>query len=324
MGNASTSKRMEPIDILKLKQQSKRNLTSQSSGQGDAKNSVNAKIKQRMDSFASQPSDTEEEAAAATVDYSERIISSEYGPTITLGSADLSSVDAQLLLKYQVLELLGGGSYSQVLLCRRLPTQQPRRSLLRQHSNSHDPTLSSSGSTMRTTSLEHHSVTLMHSLNKAATSAAVAAASVTNNCTGAAELAAGKELVAVDAPTTAPPTTPTTATTTTTTTTTTTPSMHTHTFQESGTTPTDHHDHVAIKIIPKPTGTTTTDADYEEYTTQMRQEAAIMKLVSSHAHIVLLHEFLESPVNFYMVLESCRYSCMKTIGKLNPQPYTVQ
>ena len=65
MGNTATKasgqKHMRPIDILRLKEQSKRNLTHQSSGQHDAKAACNQKIRERMDSFHSMNSSEVEE-----------------------------------------------------------------------------------------------------------------------------------------------------------------------------------------------------------------------------------------------------------------------
>lgn len=313
MGNAATKSNKgrgqnnlqpQPIDILRLKEQSKRNLTHQSSGQHDAKAACNQKIRERMDSFRSMNSGDVEEnpttnatptSTSKLVDYSERIISCEYGPTIQIGSNDPKSIDAQMLFQYEVLELLGGGSYSQVFLAQHQPTHKPRPQFLRQHSVSAVTITSTSSNSntispsMRTTSLEHHTNGLLQSLNSAAATSSTLPKSTTTaeqtNQNGAAALAAGTSLVD-SATTTSTPITSTNS----------------------------NSNHVAIKIIPKPTDTEQlNNEEYIDYLSQMRQEAAIMKKVSSHAHIVNLIEFVESDLNFYMVLECCRHSCMKTI-----------
>ena len=309
MGNTATKasgqKHLRPIDILRLKEQSKRNLTHQSSGQHDAKAACNQKIRERMDSFHSMnSSDVEENPTtkatptstsklsrpSPTVDYTERIISCEYGPTIQIGSNDPKSIDAQMLFQYEVLELLGGGSYSQVFLAQPQPTHKPRPQFLRQHSVSAVTITSTSSNSntispsMRTTSLEQHTNGLLQSLQSAAATSTLPKSTITieqTNQNGAAALAAGTSLVNSTSTT---PITPT------------------------------NSNHVAIKIIPKPTDTEQlNNEEYIDYLSQMRQEAAIMKKVSSHAHIVNLIEFVESDLNFYMVLECCRHSCMQTI-----------
>ena len=280
MGNSHAGqepKKLQPLNIEVLRNQSRRNLTHQDSGQSDEKKRTNAKILERR-FLSSQESDSNPDSPVSAspiyaVDFAPREIACDYGPTITLGSKDRQSPDAQILWKYDVLELLGGGTYSQVMLCRKLVTKPLARKLLRQHS-------SGAKSSPRTTSLELHADILT-----------ATATTTTTSSIGACELASGGSL--------SPATTSATSATTTTTTV-----VATQNSRAASS------DHVAIKIIPKMSDN---EKDYSEYEKQMHNEAAIMKKVSSHAHIVNLIEFIEGERNFYMVLECCRHSCMKTI-----------
>ena len=267
----TTKSKPENMDINKLKDLSVKVLQKQDSGQADAKLKTNQTLLQRRSFAASSSSDNLnlEEASASSsllspVDYSERVISCEYGPTIHLGNKNVETVDAQILFKYDILELLGGGTYAQVFLCRKVQnkkkTTTSSRKLVRQQS-------------LRTTSLEMYSDKFIDTQLQV----------VTDNL-GADQMACGDDQLlslAAAAPAATPALAPTLV------------------------------QQVAMKIIPK-----VEDADaweYAEYERQMRQEATILQRVSSHGHIVKLLEFVEGERNYYMLMECCRHSCMKTI-----------
>ena len=297
MGNAKS--KPPNMDIERLKFMSSRVLTSQDSGQEDSKTKTNQKLSARR-LIASQNSELTS-SPLSTIDYGERIISSSgHGPTITLGNDNQETPDAKILIKYELLELLGGGTYSQVILAALRPetVRQNIPIIKRQQS-------------LRTTSLEIYSKSLTNTngLHLASQQIEVKA--------GAAELAVGQHLTldrtttlltpSMKSTTTTPMKSTTSLTTSITSPTTTTTTCTTH----DATNATNPTNQVAIKIIPKIKDVE--QWEYISYEKQMRQEAKIMQRVCHNGHIVNLINFVESDRNFYMILEVCLHSCMKTI-----------
>ena len=298
MGNAKS--KPPNMDIERLKFMSSRVLTSQDSGQEDSKTLTNQKLSARR-LIASQNSELTS-SPLSTIDYGERIISSSgHGPTITLGNDNQETPDAKILIKYELLELLGGGTYSQVILAALRPKKTVRQNI---------PIIKRQQS-LRTTSLENYSKSLTN------TNGLHLASQQIEMKAGAAELAVGQHLnldrtTALLTPSMKSTTTPPMKSTTSLTTSITSPTKTTTTCTtHDATNATNATNQVAIKIIPKIKDVE--QWEYISYEKQMRQEAKIMQRVCHNGHIVNLINFVESDRNFYMILEVCLHSCMKTI-----------